>query len=74
MHARFFSRSLPFSYLLNEIDATTWPIEFITQNLIGGASGGAEATVHAFSKNSGGLYTFRSIGELGGELSLHIKT
>jgi hypothetical protein len=27
--------------------------------------------VYAFTKNSGCLYTFRSIGELRGELSLH---
>jgi hypothetical protein len=73
MHACFFGWSLPFSYLLDEIDATTWSIEFIAQNLIGGASSSAEATVHALSKNSGCLNTFRGIGELGGELSLHIK-
>jgi len=57
---------LPFSHLLDEVDATTRAIEFITQNLISGASSSAEAAVYTFSKNSGSLYSFRSVGELGG--------
>jgi hypothetical protein len=73
MHACFFGWRLTFSHLFDEIDATTWSIELITQNLISGASGSAEAAVDALSKNSGSLNTLRGIGELGGELSLHMK-
>jgi hypothetical protein len=73
MHPCFFSWYLPLSHLFDEIDATTWAIEFITQNLISGTSRSAEAAVNAFTKNSGGLNTLRGISELGGELSLHIK-
>jgi hypothetical protein len=71
MQTCFFGRGLAFRHLFDEVDATSGTIELITQQLVSGACSGTEATVHAFTKNSGGLNTLGSIDELGGELSLH---
>ncbi|MNJ58144.1 hypothetical protein D3C77_537660 [compost metagenome] len=44
-----------FEHLLDQVDAPAWAVQFIAQQLVGGARGGAETTVHAGAQDAFGL-------------------
>jgi len=46
--------------LLDKIDSPARPIQFISEQLVGWACGGAETTMHAFSKDFARLLTKRA--------------
>jgi hypothetical protein len=55
MELRLFAHRLPFEHLLDQIDATARPVEFVAEQLEGRAGGGTEAAVHAAAQNRVGL-------------------
>jgi hypothetical protein len=42
---------LTFQYLLDLVDSTAWSVEFVTEQLVGGAGGIAEATMNAATQD-----------------------
>jgi hypothetical protein len=60
-----------FKHLLHQIDAATWAIKLIAQQLVGRTSGGAKTAVHAFAQNGFGRFAFGCALVLGREIGLH---
>jgi hypothetical protein len=60
-----------FQHLLDQVDAPARPIELVTQELIGGASGRAKTAVHAFAQNRFGFLAVDGVLVFGGEVGLH---
>ncbi len=59
---RLSRRLLAFQHLLHQVDAAARAIEFVAQQLVGGAGGGAEAAVHTFAQDGfGGLAIGRAL-------------
>lgn len=62
---------IAFEHFLDEINASARPVQFIAQQLIGGARGGAETAMHAGAQNALGLLAVRGIFYGISELGLH---
>ncbi len=61
MRLCFFSGSLALKDLLDQIDATSGPVQLIAQQLISGASSGAKTAVHTAAQNGISLLAFRGV-------------
>jgi hypothetical protein len=70
---RFRCGWLTFQDLLNQINATARAIEFITQQLVGGASGGTKAAMHTTAQNGIRLLAFVRIFNEISEIGLHLE-
>ena len=60
-----------FHHFFHQVNTTTRAIELVTQNLIGWARGGTEATVHTFVNNGLECTDVGIILEFGNNLDLH---
>ncbi len=60
-----------FEHLLHQVDAPARAVEFVAEQLVGGAGGGAEAAVHALAQDGFGRVAVARAFELGGQLGLH---
>ena len=60
-----------FQHLLHQVDAAARAVEFVAQQLVGGASGEAEAAVHAFAQDGLGLLAVVRALEFGSQVGLH---
>ncbi|CDQ09730.1 protein of unknown function [Acidithiobacillus ferrivorans] len=61
----------PGEELLDEVDAAAWTIQFVTEKLVGGTGGGAEAAVDTRAQNGVGLGHSGVVLKAGGDLGLH---
>ena len=57
--------------LTDQIDAPAWAIELVAQELVGGASGGAKATMHTLAQHVLAGLGEQGVFVLGGEGGLH---
>ena len=58
MQLRFGGGRRAFEHLLDQVDAAARTVEFIAEQLVRRAGGGAEAAVHALAQDAFGLLTF----------------
>ena len=65
---------LTFQHLLNQIDAAARSIQFISEQLVSGAGGGAEAAMYAVAQDLIGFFAFRSGQKCGWERGLHQRS
>ena len=63
--------SLAFQHLFDEVDAPPGAIQFVAKELIGGAGGGAEATMDAGAQDGIGLPALVTVANEIGQLGLH---
>jgi hypothetical protein len=67
----FARRDLAFEHLFDEVNAATRAVQFVTQQLVGWASGGTKTAVHAFAQNGFGGQAISSALKFRGEIGLH---
>ena len=72
MQLGFAGRNLAFQHLLDQVNAATWAIQLITQQLVSGAGGRAKAAMHTLAQNGFGLTAFNGVFEFRGQIGLHI--
>jgi hypothetical protein len=65
---------LAFEHALDQVDASAWAVEFVAEQLVGRAGGGAEAAVHALAQDGVGLLALGRVPDEVGKLGLHVRT
>ena len=69
--ARLHRGRAAFEYLLHQVDAAAWPVQFVADQLVGRAGRGAEAAVHAGTQDRLGLPALGGVADEIGQACLH---
>ena len=71
MQTGFLGHRLAFEHLLDQLNTTAWPIQFVAEQLVGRASSGAKATMNTAAEDCFGFFTGAGIANEIGESGIH---
>jgi hypothetical protein len=71
MQARLFSHRLAFEHLLDQVDAAARAVQFVAQQLVGRAGGGAKAAMHALAQDLLRLLAGAGVADKVSESGIH---
>ena len=71
VHDRLIVNVIVFKQVFDQVDASAWPVELVTQQLIGGACSGAKPTMNTTSQYAVRLFYQRQVNKLRMNTRLH---